>query len=499
VSKDKVKNNQIILMDAIVDAYASSLQFYSRLNRSFLDALFVPFTDAREELREIRKEEAKKEEKVYYANYSDYLKYQQQYYQKYEKIIMSGIRDKFDINFREEGFTRALSEYIDSYSEIAKMTDIGQIYQYTSNFISFWNNEFIEPIRDTALRTPSHKIYSENKYSLFHYDILGHETKAERGKNKKKEKTMTRYDYSAEISTTPILIIYAFINRHYILDLVPDSSIVRNLQRQGFDIFATDWGTPSAYDKKLTIGYYVNNYLADAIDHITKHTSSDKVSLFGYCWGGNLALMLAALYPQKIKNIVTLATPGDFSKDNNLLSVWTRSINPDSIVDTFGNVPGSLINSAFLLRSPIDYLHKYPHFFLERTEPLDLKSITEFFATEMWLYDSPPVIGEIYRQFVLDCYQNNLFIKNQMSIYEDSKPDIQIDLRKIKAPFLNVIASKDDLVAPDSSKALNNVIGSSDQSVLEFSSGHVGACIGSKAHKELWPKVGEWLKARSPP
>jgi polyhydroxyalkanoate synthase len=478
------KNNPTILMDAIVDNYASSLQFHSRLNRSFLDALFVPFTDAREELREIKNEETKGEEKVYSANYIDYLKYQQKYYQKYEKVIMSGIRDKFDRNFREEGFTRSLSEYIDSYSDLGKMTYFGQIYQYASNFISYWNNEFIEPIRDTVLRTPSHKIYSENKYSLSHYNTPQKATEAGR----------ERTDVS-----NPILIIYAFINRHYILDLVPDSSIVRNLQRQGFDIFATDWGTPSAYDKKLTIGHYVNNYLADAIDHITKHTGSDKVSLFGYCWGGNLALMLAALYPQKIKNIVTLATPGDFSKDNNLLSVWTRSINPNSIVDTFGNVPGSFINSAFLLRSPIDYLHKYPHFFLERTEPLDLESITEFFATEMWLYDSPPVIGEIYRQFVRDCYQNNLFIENQMSIYEDSEPSIQIDLGKVKAPFLNVIASKDDLVAPDSSKALNSVIGSSDKSVLEFNSGHVGACIGSRAHKELWPKVGEWLKARSLP
>src|SRR5215207_8526142 len=492
--KDK-DNNPHALTDAIVDTYASSLQFYSRLNRSFLDALFVPFTDAREELREIRKEAKKEEEeKVYFTNFGDYIKYQQDYYKKYEKVIMSRIRDKFDINFREEGFTRSLSEYIDSYSDVAKMTGYGQIYQYISNFISFWNHVFVEPIRDTALRTPSHKIYSENKYSLSHYDIPKKAIKAE-----KEEKTITPYTHLTDISTTPVLIIYAFINRHYILDLLPDSSIVRNLQRQGLDIFATDWGTPSAYDKKLTIGHYVNNYLADAIDHITKHTGSDKVSLFGYCWGGNLALMLAALHPQKIKNIVALATPGDFSNDNNLLSVWTKSINPDSIVDTFGNVPGSFINNAFLLRSPIDYLHKYPHFFFERIEPLDLESIIEFFATETWLYDSPPVIGKIYRQFVKDCYQNNLFIKNQMSIYEDSGPSIQIDLRKIKTPFINVIASKDDLVAPASSKALNEVIGSSDKSVLEFNSGHVGACIGSRAHRELWPKVGEWIKARSLP
>ncbi len=60
--------------------------------------------------------------------------------------------------------------------------------------------------------------------------------------------------------------------------------------------------------------------------------------------------MFAALYPEKIKNIVTSATPGDFSIDNNLLSVWTKSINADSIVDTFGNTHDVFINSSFLLR-----------------------------------------------------------------------------------------------------------------------------------------------------
>jgi polyhydroxyalkanoate synthase len=482
--KDNTPN---VLIDAFVDAYASSLQFYAKLNRSFLDALIVPFTDAREELREIKKMMGK-QDKLYFTSYEDYLKYQQEYYKKYEKIMMTEIRDKFDTIFREEGFTRSLSDFVNSNSDLAKLTGFGQIYQYISNFTSLWNNILIEPIRDTVLRTPSHKIYSENKYSLFHYDIPGNETRIEE-KAKEKEKK--------EKTSTPILIIYAFINRHYILDLLPDSSIVHDLQKRGLDMFATDWGTPSAHDKKLTIGHYVNNYLVDAIDQITKHTGADKVSLFGYCWGGNLALMLASLYPEKIKSIVTLATPGDFSLDNNLLSIWTRSINPDTVADTFGNIPGTFINSVFLLRSPIEYLHKYPHFFLEQFQPLDLESVIEFFATEIWLYDSPPVTSEIYRQFVRDCYQKNLFIKNQMIISENSAPGIQVDLRKIRVPFLNVIASKDDIVAPFSSKALNDAIGSTDKTVLEFDSGHVGACIGSRAHKELWPKVAEWLKTRS--
>lgn len=173
-----------------------------------------------------------------------------------------------------------------------------------------------------------------------------------------------------------------------------------------------------------------------------------------------------------------------------MLSLWTRNVNADKIVKTFGNAPELLINGSFLLRSPTDVLHKYPHFFLEGGKPKDMDSIMQFFATETWLYDSPPIQGEIYRQFVEDCYKKNLLIMNEMILGDNNR----IDLRMIKHPFLNVIAKRDDLVDPESSKSLNKVIGSKDKSILEFDSGHVGACISSRAHIELWPKVGGMVK-----
>jgi poly(3-hydroxyalkanoate) synthetase len=120
-----------------------------------------------------------------------------------------------------------------------------------------------------------------------------------------------REDNDRTYPTTPLLIVYAFINRHYILDLLPEISVVGNLLRQGFDVFATDWGTPSAYDKDLTIGHFVNSYMDRSVDLIREITKSDKVSLFGYCWGGNLVLIYAALHPEKVKNVTTIATPGD--------------------------------------------------------------------------------------------------------------------------------------------------------------------------------------------
>jgi polyhydroxyalkanoate synthase subunit PhaC len=428
-----------------------------------------------------------------------------------EKILKSNFHKIFDKNFRDKQFVNVLSDTVASYSELAKVTGIGKMYQNLSNKSALWNNEFLELIRDTLYRTPSNKICEIEKYSLFHYnnnnDIIGATSSSSSSTTiNKKENNMINQSQDDDKKVTPLLVIYAFINRHYILDLLPQVSVIRNLCNQGLDIFATDWGTPSSYDKSLTIGHFVNTYIDKSVDFIKKITKSDKISLFGYCWGGDLALMYAALHPEKIKNLITIATPGDFNLDNSLLSVWTKSMKEGYLLDAFGNVPSMLLNTAFNIRRPIEYSHKYFHFF---EQPHDLESIVEFFATETWLNDSPPIIGEIYREFVEYCYKQNLLIQNKMKIEDRSNNSnnnddgnnyeendwTTVNLKNITMPFLNVVAEKDDLVAPESSKALNDVLTEShDKELIEFKSGHVGLMIGKRAHKELWPKVGQWIK-----
>jgi polyhydroxyalkanoate synthase subunit PhaC len=209
-----------------------------------------------------------------------------------DRVLRSRFRKAFDEKFRDAYFINRLSDVITSYSELAKITGLGQMYRDYSNGSSIWNNKFIEPIRDTLYRTPSKKICEIEKYSLFRYErptltITCTDNVAESGRISINQKT----------ANTPVLIIYAFINRHYILDLLPEVSVVRSLLNQGLDIFAADWGTPSPYDKNLTIGHFVNSYLDKSIDLIRTITKSEKVSLFGYCWGGDLALMYAAIHP----------------------------------------------------------------------------------------------------------------------------------------------------------------------------------------------------------
>ena len=74
---------------------------------------------------------------------------------------------------------------------------------------------------------------------------------------------------------------------------------------------------------------------------------------------------------------------------------------------------------------------------------------------------------------------------------------VLVNLKDINMPFLNVVAQRDDLVASRSSIALNNAVGSVDKGAIEFQSGHVGLIIGQRAHQEVWPKVGDWLRERS--
>ena len=129
-----------------------------------------------------------------------------------DKVLRSRFRNAFDEKFRDADFINRLSDAITSYSELAKVTGLGQMYRDYSNGSSIWNNKFIEPIRDTLYRTPSEKICEIEKYSLFHYKRPSPTTSTISATEK------VGISINQKAATTPVLIIYAFINRHYILD-----------------------------------------------------------------------------------------------------------------------------------------------------------------------------------------------------------------------------------------------------------------------------------------
>jgi len=101
----------------------------------------------------------------------------------------------------------------------------------------------------------------------------------------------------------PILIVYALINKPYILDLQPDRSVVQTLLEAGFDVYLIDWGEPSKLDRSLSIDDYVNRYIDNCVDVVRERSGRDSINILGYCMGGTKSAMYASLYPRKSRTL----------------------------------------------------------------------------------------------------------------------------------------------------------------------------------------------------
>jgi polyhydroxyalkanoate synthase len=291
---------------------------------------------------------------------------------------------------------------------------------------------------------------------------------------------------------TPLLVVYALINRETMLDLQPGRSVVRSFLEHGIDLYMIDWGYPTRKDRFLTIDDHVNGYMDNVVDFIRQKHGLKKINLMGICMGGTFSVIYSALHPEKIKNLVTTVTPTNFDTHQGLLHTWMRAVGADQMVDTFGNMPGDLLNFGFLLLNPARLMiDKYIGFL----EQMDDKTFVEnFIRMEKWIFDSPDVPGETFRQFIKDCYQKNLLIQNKLQI-----GDQVVDLQNITMPLLNFYGKFDHLVPPEACKLLTSRVGSQDTEDICLETGHIGIYVSSKCQREFAPKIAAWLKERDQP
>lgn len=352
------------------------------------------------------------------------------------------------------------SNYINSLMQEAE-----KIKQKVSKAIDL---ALINPPEIKVGTTPHEVVFTENKLRLLHY-----------------------YPTAEKTYPVPLVMIFALVNRPYILDLKPGRSIVEVLLNKGIDIYMIDWGVPGDEDKNLNLDHYINRYIDKAINKVKRISGSDKVSVLGYCMGGTMSAMYTALHPKDIKNLILLAAGIDF-KVEGTLNLWGNKPNfdVDKFVDAFGNVPAEFLQSGFLFMKPVQNLvSKYVNFY-ENIENNNF--IENFLAMEKWLNDNIPVAGEVFREFIKYCYQENLLVENKLRINGKL-----VDLRKIKCSVLNLIAEHDHLVPPESSTVFNDLISSKDKETIVYPTGHIGMSVSSKSLRDLWPKVADWLISRS--
>ena len=291
------------------------------------------------------------------------------------------------------------------------------------------------------------------------------------------------------VRRTPLLIVYALVNRPYMVDLQADRSLVQRLLALGHDVYVLDWGYPDRSERYQTLEDYLLRYVDGAVDHL-RAASGVPINMLGICQGGVFALCYAALRQHKLANLITMVTPVDFQTPDNMLSHWARQVDVDLLVDTLGNIPADLMNASYLMLKPFRLnVQKY----VGLLDILDDKAALEdFLRMEKWIFDSPDLAGETFRDFIKQFYQGNGLMHEGVRVGEHT-----VQLSQVSLPVLNIYAEQDHLVPPDASRAMRGRIGSTDYTESSFRGGHIGIYVSGRAQREVPGTITEWLKERS--
>lgn len=304
---------------------------------------------------------------------------------------------------------------------------------------------------------------------------------------------MKLYHYTPRVEKTnkyPALIVYALVNKQYMMDLQEDKSLIRNMLDGGQDVYIIDWGYPTADDRYMTMGDYINGYIDRCVDIVAKRHNVPKINLLGVCQGGTFSLIYTALHQSKIKNLVTLVTPVDFSTNDGLLFKWGKYLDMDKIVEANGNVSGDFMNSGFLLLKPYELMvDKYVNLIDDLDDPA---KISNFLRMEKWIFDSPDQVGATIQEFIKNMYHENKLAKGTYTLEDEP-----VDLKKITCPTLVILGKKDNQVPPAATRPIIDLIGSKDKELAEFDTGHIGIFVSRRSQKEVAPKINEFLNQRA--
>ncbi|MEH6504207.1 MAG: class III poly(R)-hydroxyalkanoic acid synthase subunit PhaC [Cycloclasticus sp.] len=311
--------------------------------------------------------------------------------------------------------------------------------------------------------TPKEVIYQENKLRLIRYLPLNVEQKK-----------------------TPVLIVYALVNRPYIVDLEPGRSLVLRLLENGYPVYLIDWGYPDSSDCFTSLNDYINGLLYRCVQRVKRFTQSKQIDLLGICQGGVFSLCYTALHPADVRKIITLVTPVDFHSKGNSLSLWTNSIDGKVLSNNTGNIPGGTISLLFRTLKPFQ-LNRDKYRQISQLVQ-NKKNLATFLRMEQWLNDNPDLARLAALQFMENFYQKNRLHNKELTIDGED-----VLLESINCPVLNLYAEQDHIVPPDCASALSQHIKAEYYEEHALKGGHIGAFTSLKTQQKLINALTNWL------
>lgn len=317
----------------------------------------------------------------------------------------------------------------------------------------------------------------------------------------------------------PVLIMPAWINKYYILDLSEHNSFVRWLVNQGYTVFMISWINPDEKMAHKKFEDYMQEGPIDAIDQILKITGQKQVNAIGYCLGGTLlACTLSYLKAKKqdvIKSATFLTTMLDFSNVGDM-SVFIDEGQLQRLEEQMkkhGFLDGSEMAAIFSMMRSNDLIWSFVvNNYLLGREPFP-------FDILYWNADSTRLPLDTHSFYLRNMYLLNNLVKPGEIVLKD----VPINLSRIDLPcyFLSAI---DDHIAPwETTYNSMLALGGRDKTFVLSGSGHVAGVVNppdknkyyflknakrsdiakewaNKADKNngsWWPDFDKWLSVKS--
>jgi polyhydroxyalkanoate synthase len=322
---------------------------------------------------------------------------------------------------------------------------------------------------------------------------IGHNIASTPGKIVLRNDLIELIQYSPATETVfaePILIVPAWIMKYYILDLSANNSLVSYLVSQGHTVFMVSWKNPTESDRNLGMDDYLRLGIRAPFDAVSRIVPDRKIHSVGYCIGGTLLSIAAAVFAaegdDRAATMTLLAAQQDFSEPGELsLFISPSQIDMlEAVMHRTGVLKSEQMGGAFSLLRARDLLWTpavNSYLRGNRESPNDLMA---------WNADGTRMPCRMHSEYLRQLYLDNALARGEF------RADGRVaELAGIQVPMF-VVGTETDHVAPwKSVYKARGLTRSADYTFLLTSGGHNAGIISGAVHPRRRHRVRTWLNA----